>query len=54
MPLAVSPTELHHGRLSDERVPAHGTTVTLTLTLPAERLRFAAEADPSMVFQTVV
>jgi PAS domain S-box-containing protein len=47
LPLAVCLTELHHGRLSVESVPGHGTTATVTL--PAERVRFAAAVDRSMV-----
>ena len=47
LPLAVCLTELHHGRLAIDSVPGQGTTVTVTL--PAERVRFAAAANRTMV-----
>ncbi|HLJ20601.1 MAG TPA: HAMP domain-containing sensor histidine kinase, partial [Stellaceae bacterium] len=47
LPLAVCLIELHHGHLAVDSMPGRGTTVTVTL--PAERVRFAAGADRSMV-----
>ncbi len=52
LPLAVCLTELHHGRLSIDSVTGRGTTVTVTL--PAERVRFAAGADRTIVVPSEV
>ena len=52
LPLAVCLTELHQGRLAIDSVPGRGTTVTVTF--PAERVRFAAGSDRSMVISDEV
>jgi PAS domain S-box-containing protein len=52
LPLAVCLVELHQGGLSLDSVPGRGTAVTITL--PAERVRFAAGVDRSMVVADAV
>ncbi len=52
LPLAVCLTELHHGHIAIDSMPGRGTTVTVTL--PAERVRFAAGVDRPMVISDEV